>query len=136
MRTFFWFAIALVLSQVVGQMVAIPLAIQFRTREEFIAVMFALVLFAALNIAVLSFAFVMSDRATSIDMAAFVVAAVTVGLVAALIGYAVIVAGVQSLTIYDIHLAIEFLAPALVIVLIQWWLVRRCKLRVGPTGAM
>ena len=130
MRTFVSFGIAMAVSGIVAQMLALQFAIAFGTRDEFILVIVALGAFGIVTIAALVIGFVASDATRAIDLAALVASGI-----AAVIGVGFVVAtvvfdGVRTLSVYDIQIVIEFFVPALLLVAIQWWVVRRVRLKI------
>lgn len=133
MRTFFTFLLALVLSVLIAHLIVIPLAIKFKTREESAGVMVALEIFAVISITALWIVFVRSAYARAIDWAAAVVVAVVIVLIAGLVSASVFVSGMEVM-FDELEIAVQFVAPALLIVLVQWWMVRRRWLRTARLG--
>lgn len=130
MQSFVAFAIAIGVSLVASQVAALQLAIVFHARDEFVLVMVALGLFGVISIATLALTFIASDRTRAIDLAgaALVAAAVVVtGGFLALTAF--LDDGPWIPTPYDIQIMTEFLLPALLLVLIQWGIVRWRRVR-------
>jgi hypothetical protein len=133
MRTSFTFFLALLLSVFVALLVVIPLAIKFRTRDESAGVMAALAIFAVISVTALWIVFVRSAYVRVIDWAAAIVVAVVIILVAGLVSAFVFVSGMEVM-FDELEIAVQFVAPALLIVLVQWWMVRRRWLRTARLG--
>ncbi len=126
MRTVWSFFIALLVSMLASQLVAQQLAIWFRSREEFIAVMALLLLFTIVSIVVFSLVFVVKDAAPrAIDRAALVLGVFAAMAVAAATLFGMSQSAWALPSPYDLKLIAEILPPALIAVAVQWWFVRR-----------
>jgi hypothetical protein len=133
MRTFFTFFVALLLSFVVAHLIVIPLAIKFETRELSGAVVIALEIFSIISITLLWIVFMRSHYTRALDWTAAAVVAVAMLLIAGLAGASVFVSGTEVL-FDELEIAVQFVAPALLIVLVQWWMVRRRWLKTANLG--
>jgi hypothetical protein len=127
MRAFATFALAMFLSMLFAQGVALQLAIKFGMREELPPVMVIVGAFAVVSIALLTVAFIAGTGVAPIDMAAGVAVAVAVVPTLGLIVYIMSRNQWALPSAYDLLIATEVLISALVAVLIQWLLVRRYR---------
>ncbi len=127
MKTFASFVLALLLSVLVSQFVAQQLAVYFRTREEFIAVTALLVIFALACIAIFAILFHVSAQVVPIDRAAFAIAGFAVLAVLAVLLYSTVTGGRKLPNAGDLQISAEILFPALIVVAIQWWMVRSLR---------
>ena len=129
MRAFTTFAVAWFLSMVAAQFLALQLAIRFGTRDELVLVMFIVGAFAAITLAVLAMAFIAGEGVRPVDTGAGIAGLLALALVCGILMYGMARNDWSRPTGYDMHIIVEILLPALLIVLIQWWLVRRYRLR-------
>lgn len=129
MRTIFVFTGAYILSLFVALAIGVQLAIYFRSQDEFIAVLMALIIFSLLAIIVFALTYRLANGAR------------TFGYMALALGVAAIVIeelpalaeafATRSTNPYmvgsaqDLAIAIEMLVPAFAMLLIQWRLLRR-----------
>ncbi len=126
MRAVWSFLVALFVSVLVSQVVAQQLAIMFHSQEEFIAVMALLLLFAVVCLVAFSIALLAgSGTAKSLNRTA-----IGLALFALLASAAMTVFGMSQSdwtvpSPYDLKLIAEIIFPALVIIAVQWWFVRR-----------
>ncbi len=126
MRAVWSFLLALFVSVLVSQVVAQQLAIMFHSQEEFIAVMALLLLFAVVCLVVFSLVLLGGGgTATSLNRTA-----IGLALFALLASAAMTVFGMSQSdwtvpSPYDLKLIAEIVLPALVVVAVQWWFVRR-----------
>jgi hypothetical protein len=125
MRTFFSFLLALLASLLVSQLVAQALAIQFHSREEFIGVMALLFLFNILSILVLSLVYLLARALAPLNRAAVVLLALVVAATVALTVFGMSQSNWAWPGGYDVKLIAEILFPALLVVIVQWALLRR-----------
>lgn len=125
MRTFGSFTWALLLSLILSQIVAQQLAIYFGAREEFIAVMALLMLFALISIVVFAIVFAVSDGQAPLNRTALALVGVAVASVLTVMLFDVASNGFRQFDRAELQIFTEILFPALIVVLIQWWRVRR-----------
>ena len=129
MRTVLVFLSAHILSLLVAIIVGLQLAIYFRSQEEFIAVLMALVIFSLLAIIVFALTYRLTKNVRALGYTALVlaVAAVVIEELPALAE----AFATRSTNPYligsaqDIAVAIEMLVPAFAMLLIHWRLLRR-----------
>ncbi|MBX9712067.1 MAG: hypothetical protein K2X60_13625 [Xanthobacteraceae bacterium] len=132
MRTFFSFLLALLASLFVSQIVAQMLAIQFHSREEFIAVMALLFLFAIVCIVVLSLAYLFGGNGVALlDRVSLVLSGLVVTVTIALTIFGMSQSDWAWPGPYDFKLIAEILFPALLVVAVQWALLRRRRARAA-----
>lgn len=125
MRTFFSFLLALMASLLVSQFAAQMLAIQFKSREEFIAVMALLFLFATACIVVLALVYLFGRTIFVLNRAALAMSAFVLTASVALTIFGMSQSAWAWPGEYDLKLIAEFLFPALLVVAVQWALLRR-----------
>ena len=132
MRTVWSFLLALVMSVIASQLVAQQLAIMFHSREEFIAVMALLFVFAFICIVALSLVFVTTHGArTSLNRAAIGLSAFALVAIIAATIFGMSQSAWAWPSPYDLKLIAEILFPALVCVVTQWWFVRKRFVKVA-----
>jgi hypothetical protein len=129
MRAFATFAVAWFLSMVMAQIVAQQLAIYFGTRDELILVMFIIGAFAVVSLSVLTMAFIGGAGVRPIDIAGGIAATLAVLLVCGITLYGMARNNWNLPTRYDMQIIVEIICPSLMVVLIQWWFLRRYRLR-------
>ena len=125
MRTFWSFVWAFFLSLMVSQIVAQQLAVYFKAREEFIAVMALLIIFTFVSIAIFAVVFVASKSPAALGKTAFVLAGFAIASVAAVVLFDIATSGWKQFDANELQLCAEILFPAVIVVVIQWWRVRR-----------
>ncbi|HEY0236047.1 MAG TPA: hypothetical protein VGC86_13480 [Afipia sp.] len=124
MRTFGSFTFALLLSLLLSQTVAQQLAVYFRAREEFIAVMAILIILAFVSIAIFAIVFAVSGKPVSLDRAAFAIAGIATLCVLAMLLFGAATSGWTLPGAADMQACTELLVPAWIVVAVQWWIVR------------
>lgn len=134
MRTFGSFTWALLLSLILSQVVAQQLAIYFGAREEFIAVMALLMLFALISIVVFAIVFAVSDGQAPLNRTALALVGVAVASVLAVMLFDVASNGFRQFDRAELQIFTEILFPALIVVLIQWWRVRRRRAVISKSS--
>ena len=126
MKAVWSFFLALLMSTFLSQVVAQQLAVMFHSQEEFIAVMALLLLFAVISIVVLSLVFVVKKAAAvSLNRAVIGLAAFAILTIAAMTIFGMSQSDWTVPSSYDLKLIAEILFPALIVVAVQWWFVRR-----------
>jgi hypothetical protein len=125
MRTFFSFLLALMASLFVSQIVAQMLAIQFKSREEFIAVMALLFLFAVVCIVILALVYAIGASVASLNRASLILSGLVIAVTAALTVFGMSQSNWAWPGDYDLKLIAEILFPALLVVAVQWALLHR-----------
>ena len=116
--------LAMLLSGLIAGTIQQQLAVAFNAHEEFIAAIMLLVLFMLVSAAAFLVALIVSRTAAGVNLTAIVLAA---GLFVALMGLEALSlaggSGGQNLR-GDAETLAELLIPGLVVVVVQWWLVR------------
>jgi hypothetical protein len=133
MGTFFVFFGILLLSQFVALLAGLQLADHFRATEEFIAVMMAIIVFAL--VAIVAFAIAYAFARTTRPLRTVAMTLVLVVLV--LLALPTVIPWLYEpkvnplrITTKEVPVLLELLVPALILILVQWGLVRRRWLRV------
>jgi hypothetical protein len=134
MTAFFAFLGMLLLSLVVALIAALQLADFFQAGEEFILVIIVIAVFASASIAVFAIAYAAAKGLRAINATAWALAALALAVV--MLPRIVERIAEGSGNPFKIELAhtavtLELLVPALLIVLVQWGLVRRRFLRAA-----
>jgi hypothetical protein len=113
-----------------SQLVAQQLAVAFKAREEFIAVMLFLIVFSLVTIAVLGIVWRVGKTPHALDMAALVMVAIALAATLGIMLAGMSITAWKPPSLDDWHIAIEMVLPALLAVAVQWWLVRRRRVRL------
>lgn len=127
MRAFATFAIAWFLSMVAAQALARQLAILFGTRDEFIFVMFIIGAFAVASLAVLTMAFIAGTGTRPIDIGGGIALLLALFLITGLLAFGMARNNWARPTTYDMQIIAEIVLPSILIVVIQWWFLRRFR---------
>lgn len=126
MRAVWSFLIALFVSAIVSQAVALQLAIAFHSQEEFIAVMALLLLFAVVCLVVFSVVLLAGGgTGKSLNRTAIGLALFAFLMIAAMTIFGMSQSDWSVPSSYDLQLIAEILIPALLVVAVQWWFIRR-----------
>ena len=124
MGTFLIFVGTFLLSMFVGTLAALSLAEAFRADQEFIAVLFLLPAFSFVAILAFATGYALASRAAVLGWIAAGMAVLTVVFVAAPT-LAALGSGSTAMSPKDVQVSLELIVSALVILLVQWGLVRR-----------
>ena len=134
MAAVFAFLGMLLLSLVVALLAALQLGDFFGVTEEFVPVMVGIVIFAAIAMAVFSVGYAVARQPQTLNWIAFALAVIAIGLMSSPRFIDRIAERANSpgtVGIENISTALEILLPVLLIVLVQWGLVRRRWLRAA-----
>jgi hypothetical protein len=134
MRAVATFAAALVLSYAVAYTTEIALGIAFNAQEELIVAMIAQIVFVLLCALILAIAVALGVGPRGLAIAALVIIVAGFLCLAGLEAFALIDED-SALAPSDLPLLTEAGIPALLTVLVQWWLVRRYLIRRGARTA-
>jgi hypothetical protein len=133
MGTFFVFFGILLLSQFVALLAGLQLADHFRATEEFIAVMMAIIVFAVIAMVAFAIAYALARTTRPLRT----VATTLVVVVLVLLALPTVIPWLYEpkvnplrITTKEVPVLLELLVPALILILVQWGLVRRRWLRV------
>lgn len=133
MGTFFVFFGILLLSQFVALLAGLQLADHFRATEEFIAVMMAIIVFAVIAMVAFAIAYALARTTRPLRT----VATTLVVVVLVLLALPTVIPWLYKpkvnplrITTKEVPVLLELLVPALILILVQWGLVRRRWLRV------
>jgi hypothetical protein len=134
MAVVFAFLGMLLLSLVVAVLAALQLGDHFRTGEEFVPILLLIAIFATAAIAVFAITYAVALQLSSINRIAIALAALALALVA--LPSLVERVAERSSNPFTIDtestaVTLELLVPALLVVLVQWGLVRRRWLRAA-----
>jgi hypothetical protein len=132
MGTFFVFLGILLLSQFVALLAGLQLADHFRATEEFIAVMMAIIVFALVAIVAFAIAYVFARTTRplrSVAMTLVLVVLVLLALPKMIPWLYEPKVNPLRITTKEVPVLLELLVPALILILVQWGLVRRRWLR-------
>jgi hypothetical protein len=130
MRAVATFAVAIVLSYLVAYAAEIALGIAFNAQEELIVAMIAQIVFVLLCALVLAIAVALGAGSRGITIVAACIVLAGFLCLAGLEAFALIDED-AALAPSDLPLLTEAGIPALLTVLVQWWLVRRYLIRRG-----
>jgi hypothetical protein len=133
MGTFFVFLGILLLSQFVALLAGLQLADHFRATEEFIAVMMAIIVFALVAIVAFAIAYVFARTTRplrSVAMTLVLVVLVLLALPKMIPWLYEPKVNPLRITTKEVPVLLELLVPALILILVQWGLVRRRWLRI------
>jgi|SoiMethySBSTD1v2_1073268.scaffolds.fasta_scaffold3244182_1 hypothetical protein len=123
MRAFGTLLLALILSGLIAGAVQVQLGVAFKADVELIIPMVLLVLITPLTTVVLGIAHAASGTVATIDRAAMALLGLAVLAAAALLVWDVVAS--RALTRGGLAIIAEIAVPLLVMIAIQWWLVRR-----------
>jgi hypothetical protein len=132
MRSFGTLLLALILSGLIAGAVQVQLGVAFKADVELIIPMLLLMLITPLTTVVLGIGLVASGKVATIDRAAMALLGLTVLAAAALLVWDVV--ATRALTRSGLAIIAEIAVPLLVMIAIQWWLVRR-RARRAPQAA-
>jgi hypothetical protein len=132
MRSFGTLLLALILSGLIAGAVQVQLGVAFKADVELIIPMVLLMLITPLTTVVLGIGLVASGKVATIDRAAMALLGLTVLAAAALLVWDVV--ATRALTRSGLAIIAEIAVPLLVMIAIQWWLVRR-RARRAPQAA-
>jgi hypothetical protein len=134
MRTFGILLLAYLLSGLIAGMVQLQIAIAFKTDMEFIIAMIVLAAMTLVTTVALGIALGTASSIVTVDRVATVLLGFTVVAVLALMAFEFI--DTRSIVIRRGSLAIliEIAIPTIIMITVQWWLVRR-RWRKTHTGA-
>jgi len=128
MRAFATFAVAWFVSMVIAQVLAHQLAIYFGTRDELVLVIFIVGAFTVVSLSVMTMAFIGGAGVRPLDIAGGIAAGLALLMVCGLTLYGMARNNWNLPTRYDMQIIVEILCPSLIVVLLQWWMLRRYRL--------
>ena len=130
MRNLGTLLLAFFVSILVAGIVQNQLAVAFKAREEFIAVMMLFMLTAIVTTVVLGIALAVSKSVAGIDWTALALLVIAALTLCGLLAFGALASGTTALNADDLHIAAEIAVPTALMTAIQWWLVRRRSLRM------
>lgn len=123
MRSFWTLLLALILSGLIGSAVQVQLGVLFKADLELVIAMVALAVAAPVTTIVLGIALGVADKVATIDRVALALIVLTILATAGLLIWDAVASG--AVTRSGLAIIAEIAVPLLVMIAIQWWLVRR-----------
>lgn len=136
MRSLATLLLAYVLSVLIAGVVQNQFAVAFKATEEFIVVVLIFVVMSVVSIVAFAIALLAGRAAKGIDWTAAGLVAVLMLGIAGLVAFGASGGGPLVVTRQDLQIIAEIVVPTILMIVIQWWMVRRRWMKANRSVRM